>query len=479
MRAWFSTTFAEPTAAQAQGWPAIAAGEHTLILAPTGSGKTLAAFLWGLDRLVTQPPPPDKAAAHPAALPLAAAGPGRRRREEPAGPAHGHRPGRRAARASTSTPPTVGMRTGDTPADERRKLVRNPPDLLITTPESLYLMLTSVGPRHLARRRGGDRRRDPRPGPHQAGRAPGPHPRAARGALRASAPAHRPVGHPAPARRDRPLPRRLSSSEPADGRPAPRPVTIVDAGVRKPLEIEVVVPVEDMGALGELVDEAGDGPAAAAPARRSIWPSIHPRLLELVQQHRSTLIFVNARRLAERLATRLNELAARGREPRRRGRGPAARAGARGGQGPPRLAVARAAPADRGRAQAGRAQGPGGHQLARARHRHGRGRPGHPGRVARRGVARAAAHRPGRPPGGRAQPRQAVPQAPQRPGRGGGGGAAHARRASSSTPATRATRSTCWPSRSWPCAPSTSGRSTSWPRWCAGPRPTPSSATRC
>ena len=85
-------------------------------------------------------------------------------------------------------------------------------------------------------------------------------------------------------------------------------MTIVDAGVRKPLEIDVVVPIEDMGALGEEIDEPVSGPAAAGPVRRSIWPSMHPRLLDLVEQHRSTIIFVNARRLAERLSTRLNEL---------------------------------------------------------------------------------------------------------------------------------------------------------------------------
>ena len=91
-----------------------------------------------------------------------------------------------------------------------------------------------------------------------------------------------------------------------------RPVTVVDAGIRKPLEVEVVVPVDDMGALGEILEEPVSGPAAAGPVRRSIWPSIHPRLLELIEQHRSTLVFVNARRLAERLATRLNELASEG-----------------------------------------------------------------------------------------------------------------------------------------------------------------------
>ncbi|HMQ26463.1 MAG TPA: helicase-related protein, partial [Acidimicrobiales bacterium] len=93
---------------------------------------------------------------------------------------------------------------------------------------------------------------------------------------------------------------------------SPRPVTIVDAGVRKELDVEVVVPVEDMGALGEVIEEPISGPVAAGPVRRSIWPAMHPRLLELIQQHRSTIVFVNSRRLAERLATRLNELAVDG-----------------------------------------------------------------------------------------------------------------------------------------------------------------------
>jgi ATP-dependent Lhr-like helicase len=88
-----------------------------------------------------------------------------------------------------------------------------------------------------------------------------------------------------------------------------RPVSIVDAGVRKELDVEVIVPVDDMGELGQVIEEPVSGPAAAGPVRRSIWPSMHPRLLELVRTHNSTLIFVNARRLAERLAARLNELA--------------------------------------------------------------------------------------------------------------------------------------------------------------------------
>ena len=119
------------------------------------------------------------------------------------------------------------------------------------------------------------------------------------------------------------------SEETAENRP--RPVTIVDAGVRKPLDVEVVVPVDDMGDLGQVVEgEPATNRRRPGPVRRSIWPAIHPRLLELVESHRSTLIFVNARRLSERLATRLNEAVARGRQPGGRGRGHVAPGGVRG-----------------------------------------------------------------------------------------------------------------------------------------------------
>lgn len=336
VHAWFSTSFPEPTAAQAQGWPAIASGEHTLILAPTGSGKTLAAFLWGIDRLMAEPPPergrrtrllylsPLRALAVDVEKNLRSPLQGIALAAERLGePVH---------------VPTVGMRTGDTSPNERRQLVRNPPDLLITTPESLYLMLTSQARETLRSvecviideihalaptKRGAhlslslerleelvDRpfqriglSATQRPldeiarflGGHEAHR-PQPGPTLRRGAEQQVPAVVDPAGVP----RD----------EAQAGRP--RPVTIVDAGVRKALDIEVVVPVEDMGALGEVITEPVTGPVAAGPVRRSIWPAMHPRLLELIQQHRSTIVFVNSRRLAERLATRLNELAFEG-----------------------------------------------------------------------------------------------------------------------------------------------------------------------
>jgi len=304
VRTWFDTTFPEPTAAQAQGWPAIADGDHTLILAPTGSGKTLAAFLWGIDQLMTAPVPdrdhrtrllyisPLRALAVDVEKNLRA-------------PLQGI--SLAAARTDQSLHrPTVGMRTGDTSADDRRKLVRDPPDLLITTPESLYLMLTSRARETLTNvdaviideihamagtKRGAHLSLSLERLEHLCDRPP------------------QRIGLSATQRPLEEIGRFLGGHRRDDaGTTTPRPVTVVDAGIGKELDIEVVVPVDDMGDLGKVV-EPEPGAAAAGPTRRSIWPSMHPRLLELIQQHRSTLVFVNARRLAERLATRLNELA--------------------------------------------------------------------------------------------------------------------------------------------------------------------------
>ena len=204
------------------------------------------------------------------------------------------------------------MRTGDTPADERRAFGKHPPDILVTTPESLYLLLTSAA-------------REALRGIEwvivdeihaMAGTKRGAH--LALSLERLEALADRPPQRIGLSATQRPLshgrgvpwwpqpPAALTRR--AKRGPAPsRPVTIVDAGVRKPLELQVIVPVEDMSRLGEAIplEEAPGGPAAGPEARTSIWPAIHPRILELIRSHRSTIVFVNSRRLSERLAQRL------------------------------------------------------------------------------------------------------------------------------------------------------------------------------
>ncbi|MBL8776091.1 MAG: DEAD/DEAH box helicase [Acidimicrobiales bacterium] len=309
VRAWFSTSFPEPTAAQAQGWPAIASGEHTLILAPTGSGKTLAAFLAGIDKLMRDPVPERERRTRVLYLsPLRALAVDVEKNLR--APLQGIALAAQRLGHDVHVP-TVGMRTGDTAPDERRQLVRHPPDILITTPESLYLMLTSQARETL---------RSVESVIIDEIHALAPTKRGAHLALsleRLEANADQPFQRIGLSATQRPLDeiaRFLGGQvEPMQGElPAARPVTIVDAGVRKELDIEVVVPVEDMGALGEVIEEPVSGPVAAGPVRRSIWPAMHPRLLELIQEHRSTIVFVNSRRLAERLAIRLNELAVDG-----------------------------------------------------------------------------------------------------------------------------------------------------------------------
>ncbi|HVL05137.1 MAG TPA: DEAD/DEAH box helicase [Acidimicrobiales bacterium] len=305
-RAWFEAAFAAPTSAQEQGWEAISKGDHTLILAPTGSGKTLAAFLWTLDRLISAPKGPTGAGAlrvlYVSPLKALTYDVERNLRAPLAGMAL------EAERRGLPVPAVrVGTRTGDTPASDRRDLARHPPDILITTPESLYLLLTSQAREML------------RTVEHVivdeihsvAGTKRGAH--LALSLERLERLTERPPQRIGLSATQRPLDEvaRFLGGR-AAGRP--RPVTVVDAGVRKPLELQVIVPVEDMAELGKPIDD-GDGallsgPAAGNPeARHSIWPAMHPVLLALIRSHRSTLIFVNSRRLAERLAARLNELA--------------------------------------------------------------------------------------------------------------------------------------------------------------------------
>jgi ATP-dependent Lhr-like helicase len=264
VRGWFERTFDGPTPAQELGWPAIASGGNVLIQAPTGSGKTLAAFLWALDR------------ARPGAgtqvlyvSPLKALN-------------YDVERNLRGPLAGIGSDLSVAVRTGDTPPKERAAMLKSPPDILITTPESLFLMLTS-------------RARETLRGVEVvivdevhavAGSKRGSHLALSLERL------ERLVGEPV---------QRIGLS--ATQRPLEeigrfvsggRPIELVDAGTRKELDLRVVVPLEDMR-------EPGEG--------SSIWPSIYPALLELVQEHRSTIVFVNNRRLAERLALRLNELA--------------------------------------------------------------------------------------------------------------------------------------------------------------------------
>ncbi|MGQ0743174.1 MAG: DEAD/DEAH box helicase [Acidimicrobiales bacterium] len=312
-RAWFERTFAAPTPAQTQGWAAISTGAHTLLSAPTGSGKTLAAFLWALDRLATSPQPSESGrlrVVYVSPLKALTYDVERNLRSPLAGLALEF-----AARGEGFPPITVGTRTGDTPANERRQLTRRPPDILVTTPESLYLLLTSAAAAALTG--------------VQAVIVDEIHAVAAtkRGAHlalsleRLERVVERPpqrIGLSATQRPLEEVARFLGGREADLTGPAmrPRPVTIVDAGAVPALDLEVMAAVDDMGQLGRpILDAEGEallaGPAAGAvEARHSIWPSIGPLVADLIRRHRSTLVFVNSRRLAERMAHQLNELAA-------------------------------------------------------------------------------------------------------------------------------------------------------------------------
>lgn len=291
-RAWFAGAFAAPTPAQAGAWESIAGGDSTLVVAPTGSGKTLAAFLWSLDRLATEPVPDDPLrrcrVLYVSPLKALAVDVERNLRAPLTGI-------RQAARRLDLPEPgvRVGMRSGDTPADERRRLAVKPPDILITTPESLFLILTS-------------RARESLRGVETvivdevhavAGTKRGAH--LALSLERLDALLERPAQRIGLSATVRP------ADEVAAFLGGTRPATVVQPRSDKVFDLDIVVPVEDMGEVGQFVDDSG----AADPRQRSIWPHVEDRLLDLIQAHRSTLVFANSRRLAERLCGRLNELA--------------------------------------------------------------------------------------------------------------------------------------------------------------------------
>jgi ATP-dependent helicase Lhr and Lhr-like helicase len=327
VREWFAASFEAPTKAQQQGWPAIANGDWTLIFAPTGSGKTLTAFLWALNGLMFRPRPPKEKRCrvlYLSPLKALAVDVERNLRAPLAGIANVAR-----TRGDELTIPEIAIRTGDTPQSERAKFGRDPADILITTPESLYLLMTSNAREMLQgvetviideihalvpNKRGA----------HMALSLE-------RLAVRCTKPPQR-IGLSATQRPLEEVAHFLGgaenklaarSSQLAGEREAGpqihdefgdhrkvafRPVTIVNTGEKKQLTLRVEVPVEDMARAAETV-EIQSGPASLGPRSPSIWPAIHPRLLELIQSHTSTLIFVNSRRLAERLAAALNELA--------------------------------------------------------------------------------------------------------------------------------------------------------------------------
>ena len=281
-RAWFTQAFDGPTPAQTLGWPAIASGEHTLIQAPTGSGKTLAAFLYGIDRLTEE-------------------GAGRGLRLLYVSPLkalnYDIERNLRGPLAGLNSDLRIAVRTGDTPQRERAQMLREHPDVLITTPESLFLLLTSNAREMLRSVRtlildevhavAGTKR-----GAHLA-----------LSCERLDRLIGTPVQRVALSATQRPLEEigRFVSGA--------RPIRLVDAGTAKELDLQVVVPVEDMREPGAGTDLAGLPTTSGEGRGTSIWPSIYPEVLRLVREHRSTIVFVNNRRLAERLALRLNELA--------------------------------------------------------------------------------------------------------------------------------------------------------------------------
>jgi ATP-dependent helicase Lhr and Lhr-like helicase len=294
-RSWFEGAFETATPAQLGAWAAIARGEHTLVVAPTGSGKTLAAFLSSLDRLAAEPRPDDPLrrcrVVYVSPLKALAVDVERNLRSPLAGIRQA------AVRLGRPEPDvTVATRSGDTSADERRLFARRPSDILITTPESLYLLLTSAARESL---RGVDTVIIDEVHAMCATK------RGAHLTLtleRLDALLERPAQRIGLSATVRPI------DEVATFLAGGRPVTVVHPPAAKTFDLKVVVPVEDMTELGRPTGDLA-GPAAGADNRASIWPHVEERVLDLIEAHHSTIVFANSRRLAERLTARLNELA--------------------------------------------------------------------------------------------------------------------------------------------------------------------------
>ena len=291
-QSWFNREFSSPTAAQAGAWRAIATGQSVLVIAPTGSGKTLAAFFAALDRLASDNGEREGTSVlYVSPLKALAVDVERNLRAPLAGLRQ------ESLRMGLPAPDiTVAVRTGDTSPDERRRQLRHPADILITTPESLYLMLTSAA-------------RETLRGVHTviidevhavAGNKRGAHLALSLERLDAllTQPAQR-IGLSATVKPPAEVARFLAGSH---------PVQIVAEPSDKQLEIDVVVPVADMSDLGQAAAEVTGSAAGEAP-RTSIWPYVEQRITEVVDDHRSTLVFVNSRRLAERLTSQLNDSA--------------------------------------------------------------------------------------------------------------------------------------------------------------------------
>ena len=305
---WFREVFARPTAAQVGAWQAISAGENALVIAPTGSGKTLAAFLWALDDLTRTPQPSTKERCrvlYVSPLKALAVDVERNLRAPLAGITQ-------TALRLEQVPPsvTVGVRSGDTSAADRRALITRPPDIMITTPESLFLMLTSAA-RDLLR----SVQTVIVDEVHAlAGTKRGAHLEVSLERLEALTESDR-----ASSSSRHPLQRiGLSATVRPPERVAaflggPHPVRIVAPHAEKSWDLSIVVPVEDMSDLGATASTPTSAPASlddeqAPPRPPSIWPHVENRILDLISEHRSSIVFANSRRLAERLTAHLNDL---------------------------------------------------------------------------------------------------------------------------------------------------------------------------